>query len=329
VARTTTVIRTAMITRRPIPAIRMSTATTHTTRIPTKPATRPAAGSGCCWIASMTTPSTSAPRPAPEGPATERLAAERPGAERPGAERSAAERPGAERLAAERPATDLPAPALLRLLQLVSPALPIGGFNFSQGLEYAIEAGWVRDEASALGWIAGLMGASVGTLDVPVLRRLHQAASSNDAAAVDIWSRFLIASRETSELRAEDRHLGRSLAKVLAEAGLEEARSWQTRPDATFATLFALACSHWRIGVDQCAWGYLWTWAENQVLAAVKTVPLGQTAGQRMLDALIAQIPPVARSAAKLEAENIGSAAPMHLIASAAHETQYTRLFRS
>ena len=224
---------------------------------------------------------------------------------------------------------ELPAPALLRLLQLVSPALPIGGYNFSQGLEYAIEAGWVHDEASALGWISGLMGASIGTLDVPVLRRLHEAWSSNDIEAVDRWSRFLIASRETSELRAEDRHLGRSLAKVLAEVSVPNARDWQTRSDATFATTFSLGCTHWHVGADQCAWGYLWAWAENQVLAAIKTVPLGQSAGQRMLDTLIAQIPQVARDAATLEDENIGSAAPMHLIASAAHETQYTRLFRS
>jgi urease accessory protein len=235
----------------------------------------------------------------------------------------------------------MPAPALLRLLQLVSPALPIGGYNFSQGLEYAIEAGWVRDAASALAWISGLMRASVGTLDVAVLHRLHSAWLGNDPAAVDRWSRFLIACRETSELRAEDRHLGRSLAKVLAEAGagetgpgggggrLAEARSWTTRLDATFATLFALGCVHWGVGANQCAWGYLWTWAENQVLAAVKAVPLGQSAGQRMLGALIAQIPLVAQSAADMDDEQIGSAAPIHLIASAAHETQYTRLFRS
>jgi urease accessory protein len=252
----------------------------------------------------------------------------------------------------------MPAPALLRLLQLVSPALPIGGYNFSQGLEYAIEAGWVRDEASALEWISGLMRASVGTLDVPVLLRLHaawsgdnrvdvaarpvagrgtaEAATARDALAgssvatgVNRWSRFLIASRETSELRAEDRHLGRSLAKVLADANVPEARGWITRLDATFATLFTLGCVHWGVGANQCAWGYLWTWAENQVLASVKAVPLGQTAGQRMLDALIAQIPLVAQRALTLDDEQIGSAAPTHLIASAAHETQYTRLFRS
>lgn len=223
----------------------------------------------------------------------------------------------------------MPAPALLRLLQLVSPALPIGSYNFSQGLEYAIEVGWVRDEASALAWISGLMRTSVGTLDVPVLHRLHSAWMAGDNTAVDRWSRFLIASRETSELRAEDRHLGRSLAKVLGEAGLAVARPWTTRLDATFASLFTLGCVHWGIGANQCTWGYLWTWAENQVIAAIKAVPLGQSAGQRMLDALIAQIPLVAQSAASLGHEQIGSAAPIHLIASAAHETQYTRLFRS
>jgi len=223
----------------------------------------------------------------------------------------------------------MPAPALLRLLQLVSPALPIGGYNFSQGLEYAIESSWVRDEPSALGWIQGLMRSSIGTLDVPVLHRLHGAWLSQDARAVDRWSGFLIASRETAELRAEDRHLGRSLAKVLGDAGIGDARAWVGRSDATFATLFTLGCARWGVEADACAWGYMWTWAENQVLAAVKAVPLGQSAGQRMLDSLIAQIPSVAGSAAALPDEHIGSAAPMHLIASAAHETQYTRLFRS
>lgn len=229
----------------------------------------------------------------------------------------------------------LSAPALLRLMQLVSPALPIGGYNFSQGLEYAIDAGWVRDEASALEWIRGLARCAMGTLDVPVLLRLHvawveaQGGAPANVSAVDTWTRFLIACRETSELRAEDRHLGRSIAKVLAESGIPDAQTWTTRSDATFATLFTLACVRWRIDANDAACGYLWAWAENQALAAVKTVPLGQSAGQRILHALIADIPAIVENAQQMADEDIGSSAPLHLIASASHETQYTRLFRS
>ncbi len=222
-----------------------------------------------------------------------------------------------------------PSTALLRLCQLVSPALPIGSYNFSQGLEYAVHAGWVKDERSALEWVGGLARHAIGTLDLPILIRMHRAWSLSDREAVIRWSRFLIAARETRELRAEDQHLGRSLAKVLADLDVTTARSWLTREDTSFATMFALASVHWGITEHPCACGYLWSWAENQVLAAVKSVPLGQSAGQRMLDALIRDIPQIATQAAKLSDDDIGSSAPLHLIASAAHETQYTRLFRS
>ena len=219
--------------------------------------------------------------------------------------------------------------ALLRLCQLVSPALPIGGYNFSQGLEYAIHADWVRDESSALSWIRGLAAHAVGTLDAPVLLRLHEAWTRNDAQAVERWNAFLLAARETAELRAEDKHLGRALAKVLSDLKVESAAPWAQRADASFAATFALASVRWHITASDAACGYLWAWAENQVLAAVKTVPLGQSAGQRMLDALIQDIPAIAANAAAISDDDIGSSAPLHLIASAAHETQYTRLFHS
>jgi urease accessory protein len=219
--------------------------------------------------------------------------------------------------------------ALLRLCQLVSPALPVGAFNFSQGLEYAVEAGWIRDEKSAFEWISGIMRHAIGTLDVPILLNLHDAWGRSDMPSVTRWSRRLIAARETAELRLEDRHMGTALAKILAELGMDEAGAWISNPDAAFATLFALAASRWGIGADEAAWGYLWAWTENQVLGAVKLIPLGQTAGQRLIDRLIGGIPSAVEHARGLADDDIGVAAPMQGIASARHETQYTRLFKS
>jgi urease accessory protein len=219
--------------------------------------------------------------------------------------------------------------ALLRLCQLVSPALPVGAFNFSQGLEYAVAAGWVTDEAAAGDWIGGLARCAIGTLDLPLLLRLHAAWQTGDEAAALRWSARLIAARETRELRAEDRHMGSALAKILRELGVDGAAPWIGHDDASFAALFALAACRWDISGEDCACGYLWAWTENQVLAAVKLIPLGQTAGQRLLDRLIGEIPRIVADAAAIAEEDIGIAAPTQGLASALHETQYTRLFRS
>jgi urease accessory protein len=223
----------------------------------------------------------------------------------------------------------LPPLALLRLLQLASPALPIGAFNFSQGLEYAIEAGWVKDEAGACAWITGLLRHGVGTLDVPMLARMHDAWTAGDADAVRGLSARLIASRETAELREEDRHLGRALARVLAGIGLTEASTWQRSDEATFAALFSLAAVHSEVPRGSTCAAYLWAWCENQAIAAVKLMPLGQSAGQRMLESLRLAIPGICACALEMDDDDIGAATPGLSIASCHHETQYTRLFRS
>jgi urease accessory protein len=215
------------------------------------------------------------------------------------------------------------------LLQLVTPALPVGAFNFSQGLEHAVEREWVSDEISALSWIEGLARCAIGTLDLPVLLRLYGGWGDRDIARVRQWSAKLIAARESSEARAEDRHMGQALAKILYELKIDAAREWAANDATTFATSFALAAEHWRIGPEETMTGYLWAWSENQVIAAVKLIPLGQTAGQRMLDKLIAIIPEVVAKASTLSDEHIGISAPTQGMAIALHETQYSRLFRS
>jgi urease accessory protein len=216
---------------------------------------------------------------------------------------------------------------LLHLLHIASPALPIGSFHFSQGLEYAVESGWVRDETAAAEWIEGLAECALGRLDLPVLSRVLQSCAAHDVEGARRWNAFLVAARETAELRAEDLHMGASLAKVLVAHGIDVAHL-QIR-DPTYATVFAIACAQWRIVGADALTTYAWTWTENQVLAAIKLVPLGQSAGQRILRRLTAILPSVVAAALKVEDDDIGIGALMHAVASARHETQYTRLFRS
>ena len=219
--------------------------------------------------------------------------------------------------------------ALVRLCQLVSPALPIGSYHFSQGLEYAVHAQWVNSEAEAGDWIIGVAKNAIATLDLPLLLRMYDAWIARDDIEVTRWSRFLIASRETSELRAEERHMGKALAKVLVELEIASARDWIVRNDTTYAAMFTLAASQWTIERHATAQAYVWAWTENQVLAALKLLPIGQSAGQRILNRVIPLIPEMVSGAAMIDASDIGIATPLHGIASTQHETQYSRLFKS
>lgn len=219
--------------------------------------------------------------------------------------------------------------ALLRLMQLVSPALPVGAYAYSQGMEHAVHAGWLWDEDSAQEWIIGLLQNPLCHVDVPVLARLYAAWEANDNAALQRWSAFLGACRESRELQLEDRQLGTALARLLRDLKIEEAAPWCVHPHAGFAMLFALAAVHWLVPVTAAAQGYLWAWTENQVAAAIKLVPLGQTAGQRILSQAVAVIPAAAAKGLALADEDIGFVAPRLAIGSALHEDQYSRLFRS
>ena len=218
---------------------------------------------------------------------------------------------------------------LLRLLHLASPALPIGAFHFSQGLEYALEANWVRDEGSASQWIEGLATNTIGTLDLPILLRLRRAYAIGDASAIKRWSERVLASRETQELRAEDRHMGTALARILVELALCAPLSPEEQALASYPALFARACAAGSVPEPETLPTYIWAWAENQTLAAVKLVPLGQTAGQRILHALIPRLQCAVERAFSIKDEEISTASVMQAFASARHECQYTRLFRS
>jgi len=222
--------------------------------------------------------------------------------------------------------TNLP---LLRLLQLVSPGLPIGMYSYSQGLESAVNDGWIVTADDAGAWLNGLLAEGLARVDAPVLARLYDAWQHDDHHAVDHWSQTLIACRETAELRSEDRQTGQALARLLDKLDITEAQAWLRRPDATLATLFSLAAVRWQITKTDAIAGYLWGWLENQVLCAVKLVPLGQVAGQKLLMQLAAQLPELVQQAITISDDEIGGSVFGLALASSRHEMQYSRLFRS
>jgi urease accessory protein len=220
-------------------------------------------------------------------------------------------------------------PSLLKLIRLTSPSLPIGGYSYSQGLEFAISSGWVHDVSTASDWIQGLLKSSLINLDIPVLKNLYEAWQEPALDRVNYWNEFLSASRDAFELQEEDRQLGKALARLLVDLDFDEAKPFLKPPYGGFLTLYSLATVRWNISLSDAASGFLWMWAENKVLCAMKIIPLGQTDGQKILSAVIETISNVVVQGLGLPEDAIGYTAPGQGIASALHESQYTRLFRS
>lgn len=222
-----------------------------------------------------------------------------------------------------------PERALLRLLHLVSPALPTGAFAYSQGLEWAVECGWVRDPSTLEEWLSDQLGEGLARLDLPLLARLYDAWERGDADLCARRVMEVLAWRETAEQRAEERARGRALADLLVALAVPRADLWRDTVAESHLAGFALAAAQWGVTREQAALGYAWAWLENLVLAAVKLIPLGQNAGQRVLQRVAEHLPDAVRAGLALRDDEIGAALPALAIASSAHETQYTRLFRS
>lgn len=217
----------------------------------------------------------------------------------------------------------------LRLLHLASPSLPVGAFTYSQGLEWAVECGWVRDEATLEAWIGDLLESTLTHLEVPLLARLYGAREEGDDEALAYWSRYLIAGRETRELRLEERNRARALASLLPQLGIPLSSAILPSIEECQLTGFVHAAHYWNIPLPEAAAGYLWGWLENTTLAGVKIIPLGQSAGQRLIARLTAVIPEVVERGLAVEDEAIGASCTAQAIASSLHETQYTRIYRS
>ncbi|SFT86733.1 urease accessory protein [Halomonas saccharevitans] len=223
--------------------------------------------------------------------------------------------------------------ALLGLLQLVSPALPIGAFAFSQGLESAFELGWVSDEASLGEWLEGVLEDGLTRCELPALARLTQAWDEADGEAIAGWDDWLAANRETAELAAEDSRLGAALVRLLGSLALLPGGPSSEAPalpaNAGYVTVFAWTAHVRGVPPRQAMLGFAWAWLENQLAVACKALPLGHTAAQRLVERMRPALVSAVDAALSLEEDALGPALPGLALASALHETQYSRLFRS
>lgn len=218
---------------------------------------------------------------------------------------------------------------LLRVLHLASPTLPIGAFAYSQGLEQAVERGWVTGEEDTREWVVGLLESSVSRLDLPVLLQAYEALEASDSDRALFLCRRLLAARESREMQVEEQHLGRAMALVLQSLGVVAAKPWAEEDDATLVVLFALGAVHYGIAATDAAAAYAFAWADHQISAATRLVPLGQRVAQRVLSAVLDVVPAAVARAASLDNDEIGASTPAQAMASAWHERQTVRLFRS
>lgn len=218
---------------------------------------------------------------------------------------------------------------LARLLQLASPALPVGAYTYSQGLEWAVESGTVQGEATALQWISDQLEWNLGRFEAPLLARMIAAWQAGDWAGVlDLDAQYL-ASRETAELRTETLQMGHSLRRLIDDLRDPALATHAVPPGLTFPAAWSVLVAAWKIDTADALTAWLWSWAENQAMAALKAVPLGQAAGQRILLEIGTRIPAVVERALALDEDGTSNFAPGFAIACARHETQYSRLFRS
>lgn len=233
------------------------------------------------------------------------------------------------------PASSLAVQQVSTLLHLSSPALPIGGFSYSQGLEAAVELNIVHDESSALAWIEQQLLMVQARSEGPIWCLLFDAWLAADEQALAEWNQWFYATRETQELRQETQQMGLSLYKLAQELGWGNAAMQsllKSLQPFTLPCVHAFVCAAERLPRETALTAYLFTWLENQVTAAIKSVPLGQLAGQRILTQLRGRLPEVLAEATERSVASpplLNAFAPQYAIVASRHESQFSRLFRS
>ena len=217
----------------------------------------------------------------------------------------------------------------LRLMQLASSSLPVGSFTWSQGLEWAVEIGWVKSVDDFSAWQIQQMEHNFFTVDLPLLARLYRACEQDDLAAARRWTAYLLACRETRELRDEERSRGIAFTRLVTDWEPDCSQEWRTLFADSQLCGMAWLGVRWKIPLTNLALSLGYSWIESAVMAGVKLVPFGQQAAQRLIISLCDRYAQGLTQALGCPDTRLGSATPLAAIASARHETQYSRLFRS
>lgn len=219
---------------------------------------------------------------------------------------------------------------LLKLLQLASPLLPVGGYGYSEGLESLISRGIISDRVSLQAWIAGELRVGAIRIETAVMDRAYTAALASAERQLKYWNHWLSAARETEELRHQSWQMGGSLAKLLVELTpeIQDLITIIDRP-CNYAIAFGIAAQCWQIDRQAAIVAYLHSWLTNLIGAGVKLIPLGQTAGQQILWQFQAEIESLSKEIPLLADEDLYACSWGLSLASMQHETLYSRLFRS
>lgn len=220
--------------------------------------------------------------------------------------------------------------ALLSLLQLASPTLPVGAYSYSEGLENLVETGIIKDIVTLEHWLTQELTHGVARLETAVMLRAYQSFVQGDFAKLNYWNQWLTATKETEELREQSWQMGNSLMLLLGELlpetkklGIDHQESWN------YAIAFGITAAAWEISSPMTTTAYLQSWVTNLIGAGIKLIPLGQTAGQKLLWSIRPQISLATQIILNLSDEELATCGWGLAIASMAHTHQYSRLFRS
>lgn len=218
--------------------------------------------------------------------------------------------------------------SLLSLLQLASPALPVGAYSYSEGLEQLVDQETITDADSLRHWLEQELNYGAIRLEGAVVLRACTALLKKDQQQLEYWNHWLSAARETAELRQQSWQMGQALVRLLTQIQ-PQALNIRCKLPCNYAIAFALAAHYNQIEPQTAVLSYLQSWASNLITAGVKLIPLGQTIGQQLLLDLAPLICQSTQLILTLQDENLESCGWGLALASMAHEVQYTRLFRS